>query len=259
LIVGLPYLVGPDIYSRIFCARDDRVARRAALVAAAMVIPLSFMLAVFGLLARCRFPEIAPEAVLPQSLLGIPAGVRAVILAGFLGTIMSSADTCLISAGTILSLNVINPFFPTSQERQLKITRAALLGVGVASWLIAGEKQGIIHSLLLGYTVFVGGIVFPTLAVFVSRYVRVTSTGAFWAVVLGGGTAVLGKINGGVAMTAIFGTQGVAMLQRGLGREALSIFPIIVCLVVLLLGARPARGIPTPGHAPEPPVHRRLQ
>jgi len=33
LIVGLPYLVGPDIYSRVLCAKDNRVARRSALVA----------------------------------------------------------------------------------------------------------------------------------------------------------------------------------------------------------------------------------
>lgn len=255
LIVGLPYLVGPDIYSRIFCARDDRVARRAALAAAAVVIPLSFMLAAFGLLARCRFPQIAPEAVLPQSVSGIPAGVRAVILVGFLGTIMSSADTCLVSAATILSLNVISAFLPTSQDRQLKMTKAALLVVGAVSWLIAGEKQGIIGSLLLGYTVFVGGIVFPTLAVFVSR-IRVTSTGAFLAVVLGGGAAVLGKIKAGAAMTAILGARGVALLEKALGPEALSIFPIILCLGVLAVGMRWAPGPdpqPRPGATGPPP------
>ncbi|MEJ2725222.1 MAG: hypothetical protein P8175_11390, partial [Deltaproteobacteria bacterium] len=68
LIVGLPYLVGPDIYSRVLCARDHDVARRAALKSALIVIPLSFLLAFFGMLARGKFPAIAPEAALPETL-----------------------------------------------------------------------------------------------------------------------------------------------------------------------------------------------
>ena len=45
IIVGLPYLVGPDIYSRILCTRSQGVAKKSALVAAGAVIPLSFLLA----------------------------------------------------------------------------------------------------------------------------------------------------------------------------------------------------------------------
>ncbi|MEA2014122.1 MAG: sodium:solute symporter family protein, partial [Thermodesulfobacteriota bacterium] len=37
--VGATYLVGPDIYSRIFCSKDSRVARRSLVLAAAVMIP----------------------------------------------------------------------------------------------------------------------------------------------------------------------------------------------------------------------------
>ncbi len=236
LIVGLPYLVGPDIYSRVLCARDDGVAGRSALMAACAVIPLSFLLAFFGVLIRARFPGLTPESALPETLnVILPVGLKALVVAGFLGTIMSSADTCLVSASTILSLNVIGPFRRSSEGERLKLTKAALIVVGLVAWLIASQQQGIISSLLLGYTVFVGGIVFPTLAAFCPKRFKVTPSGAFWAVVVGGSAAMLGKINGGAPMKALLAGAGEALLQLVLGPKYLSILPIVLCVVVLVV------------------------
>lgn len=235
LVVGLPYLVGPDIYSRILCARDDRVARRSALFAAFTVIPLSLLLAFSGVLARTKFAGIPAENALPQTIsVLIPPGLRGLIVAGFLGAIMSSADTCLISASTILSLNVIGPFRKRSKEQDLRITRGALLAVGGTAWLIAGQQQGIISSLLLAYTVFVGGVVLPTLAAVYRERLSVTSTGAFWAIVAGGTAAILGKIHGGVFLKALFTKGGDVLLRQLLGPQYLSILPILVSLVVIV-------------------------
>jgi SSS family solute:Na+ symporter len=242
LIVGLPFLVGPDIYSRVLCARDNRVARKSALLAAVLVIPLAFLLAFFGLLACARFPGIAPEAALPETLGRlIPVGLKGFIVAGFLGAIMSSADTCLISAATILSLNVMGPFWRLSRGEQLKLTRAAVLAIGLAAWLIAGRQQGIIASLLLGYTVFVGGVVLPTLATFCHHWLKITSSGALWAIVVGGGTAILGKIHGGAPMKAILTKSGAALIRLLIGPQYLSILPIILCLVVMVGVSRMTR------------------
>ena len=235
LIVGLPYLVGPDIYSRILCAKDQQVARRSALLAATIVIPLSFLLAVLGLLARAHFPDIPAEAALPKTLtILIPPGLRGLIVAGFLGAIMSSADTCLISASTILTLNVVRPFYKSVQQRQLQITRAIVVLLGVAAWFIAGRQQGIISALLLGYKVFVGGVVVPTLATFFQKRLRLTSAGALWAIVMGGGTAILGNIHGGAPLKILLTPHGQAFLKQALGPHYLSILPLILSLLIVI-------------------------
>jgi Na+/proline symporter len=155
-------------------------------------------------------------------------------VAGFLGAIMSSADTCLISASTILSLNVVGSLRKGSQEHQLKVTRGALLAVGGAAWLVASMQQGIISSLLLGYTVFVGGVVLPTLASFYREKLKITSSGALWAIVIGGGAAILGKVHGGSLMKSFITSGGVDLLRHLLGPQYLSILPIILSLVVML-------------------------
>jgi SSS family solute:Na+ symporter len=235
LIVGLPYVVGPDIYSRVLCARNNQVARSSALLAAVFVIPLSFLLALFGVLARAQFPGIPGEMALPQTLRALmPSGLQGLIVAGFLGAIMSSADTCLISASTIFSLNVVGPLRKASKKQHLRVTRGALLAVGGTAWFIAGSQQGIISSLLLGYTVFVGGVVLPTLATFYQQRLGITSSGALCAIVVGGTTAILGKIHGGALMKAVLTSGGEALLQHLLGPQYLSILPIVLSLVVMV-------------------------
>jgi len=113
--------------------------------------------------------------------------------------------------------------------------------IGVAAWLIASRQQEIISSLLLGYTVFVGGVVLPTLATFYQGRLKITSSGALWAIVVGGGTAILGKIHGGAPMKAIFTRNGEAFLHLVLGPQYLSILPIVLSLVVMVGVSRMTR------------------
>ncbi len=245
LIVGLPYLVGPDIYSRVLCAENGSTARNAALLAAVAVIPLSVLLALLGLMIHAHIPGLAPESALPRVVMDLaPVGLKGLIVIGVLGAIMSSADTTLISASTILSLNVATPLAARcrprepglSQDGQLRLTRSFVVIVGVTAWLIAASQGGIISSLLLAYTVFVGGIVLPTLASFWRDRLAIGPTTAMWAVIVGGGTAVLAGVRGGAGLRWLLGARGSQLLETVLGPEYASLLPILLSLVVLLFG-----------------------
>ena len=250
LIVGLPYLVGPDIYSRVLCAEDERAARNASLLAAVAVIPLSILLAFLGLMIHAYVPGLAPETALPTVVMDLaPVGLKGLIVVGVLGAIMSSADTTLISASTILSLNVASPIADRwrhpeaglSRDEELRLTRGFVVVVGAAAWIIAAAQGGIISSLLLAYTVFVGGVVLPTLASFWRIRLGITSNTAMWAVIIGGGTAALAGIRGGAALRWIVGEGGSERLETVLGPEYASLLPVLLSLVVLLVGRLGAR------------------
>jgi SSS family solute:Na+ symporter len=229
-------LAGPDIYSRVLFARDKVAARKAALAAAVAVVPISFLLAVLGMLIRARFPEIAAETALPTAVGKlVPSGLAGLVVAGFLAAVMSSADTTLISASTILSLNVFGAGRGLSRERQLRLTRFALVGVGGAAWAIAGFERGIISALLMGYTVFVGGVVFPTLACFLRGRARVTPRVAMVAVIVGGTTAVLGAVGDGSVLAAMLG-NGDGLLSGLLGPRYPALLPVLLSLGILVLG-----------------------
>jgi len=239
LIVGLPYLVGPDIYSRVLCARSTAVARRAAVLTAFIIIPPAFLLVLFGILARGAFPGIPAESALPEVIRSfVPSGLRGLITVGFLGAIMSSADTCLISAATIVTHNVLKPLGRFTDTSLLTCSKALVLVFGGIAWLVADFQRGIISSLLLGYTIFVGGVVFPTLAVFYRDRLGITSTGALAAVIIGGGAAIVGKVSDGIIARSLLGQGGMDAIQTVLGPQGLSILPIILSLLTLLLVSR---------------------
>jgi len=99
---------------------------------------------------------------------------------------------------------------------------------------MASQKQGIISSLLLGYTIFVGGVVFPTLGGFFRDPLKITSSGALWAVVIGGGTAVLGKVQGGIVLKAVMTQPGQVFFEKALGPQYLSLLPIFLSVLVMV-------------------------
>lgn len=239
LIVGLPFLVGPDLYSRVLCAKDAAVAKRSIFVTSAAIVPIAFALVVLGVLIRVRFPDVTPDGALPAAINQLfPMGLKGLIVAAFLATLMSSADTTLVTASTILSLNVVSPLGSPSKAQQLRYTKICLVVVGLAAWLIAGFQQGIIPALLLGYTIYVGGVVVPTVLSFFRERLGITAVGAMWAVLVGGGTAILGEIRGGELLRTLVGDSGGTLLHNILGPRYPSILPLALSLIVIFLVSR---------------------
>jgi hypothetical protein len=78
LFVGAAYLVGPDMYSRILCARTPPpVARRSLIATAAVLIPAAFA-SPHGDGARVLLPGIPPESAFPALVMKVvPPGLNA--------------------------------------------------------------------------------------------------------------------------------------------------------------------------------------
>lgn len=199
LLVGVTYLVGPDIYSRLFCARNAHSARRAVKLTALLLVPLAFAVAAVGLAACVQFPGLAAERAFPTVVTQLLPHWAAVLVVGaLLAALMSSADTCLVTAGVILGLDLVGARLRKewSPRHELAVCRSAVLLVGVVSLVVALRLQNVIASLLLGYTLYAGGLVVPTLAGFWHRRLNVNTAGAIAAAVVGGTIGLAAKIGG---------------------------------------------------------------
>ena len=106
--------------------------------------------------------------------------------------------------------------------------------LGATAWFIAGRQKGIISSLLLGYAVFVGGVVCPTLASFVKDRLGITPQGALWAVIVGGSTAIMGKVQDGWVLKMLLTSHGRHWLQMILGPQYPSLLPIVLSVLILV-------------------------
>lgn len=197
--VGSTYVVGPDIYSRLFCARDKKIAKGATMTVALALIPFAVSITMVGMSARVLFPGISPEASFPTMIDHLfPIGVSGLVIAALLSAVMSSADTCLLTTSTILSVDIVRAFLrPAISERSLLLlSRFLIVLMGIFSLFLALRLKAVIPSLLLGYTVYTSGLVFPVLLGFYRDRLGLRREGAILAMLAGGGLALIGKLMG---------------------------------------------------------------
>jgi SSS family solute:Na+ symporter len=197
LLVGLTYVVGPDMYSRMFCARDGRVARSSALWTALLIIPFALAITVIGMGASALYPQITPDQAFPMVITEmLPPLLGGLVLAALLCAFMSSADTTLLSASTILTVDIVARCWPALHQRKtLSLTRYGVVLLGAISLLVALFIHGdIYNAIFFAFSIFTAGVILPVIAGFYKNRLKVTSLGALVAVIGGGGTALISKL-----------------------------------------------------------------
>jgi SSS family solute:Na+ symporter len=196
ILVGATYVVGPDMYSRLFCAREAKTAQRSAILSAFLFVPLAFAVVLTGMGARVLYPEIAAEQAFPQVISSVLSpGLSGILFAALVAALMSSADTCLLSQSVIVTQDIVKRVYPMLDERKtVLLTRVSLVGLGLAALGLALALKGVISSLLFAYTIFTCGLVVPVIAGFYRERLKVTSRGALVALVGGGAIGLVGQI-----------------------------------------------------------------
>lgn len=187
LTYSITFVVGPDIYSRIFCARNEKVAQRSVIIVAVLLIPVAFILTYLGVMAGVQTTEgngfvIPGSSFLPPWALGLMA-------AALLSAVMSSADTTLLNSSMILS-----ELFTGDLDKPggIRLTRIFIVIMGVFSLIIALKVTSILNALLLSLTFFSGAFIIPVIAGLADWPIR--RGNVIYAIVIGGTLALTGKI-----------------------------------------------------------------
>jgi SSS family solute:Na+ symporter len=185
VIMFFPHLVGPDIYSKLLSAKDLKTARRGALFAGVFKLVFAIAIGLLSLAAIVLFPglENAAEA-LPKAILELSPVLAGVVLAAFVSVMLSSADSVLLSSGTILSVDVL-------RKESISKTRVGIVCFGVLALLLSLYLQNIIDTLRLAYTIFTAGLTLPIIFGFSQKKTKVTSLGALVSLVAGGSIALV--------------------------------------------------------------------
>jgi SSS family solute:Na+ symporter len=163
--VGLSYWFGPDMYSRVFIARDIGSARRGLLLASALIVAISLLIVFIGILAKnivsIPKPDLTIQTLVNQFFSGSLADF---VLVALLSIPLSGADIILITTGTLLGRDVIGhglrllKHTPSEAAQVWMIRGCMLLAAVLATWF-ALRLKAIIPSLLIAYKVFSIGIV----------------------------------------------------------------------------------------------------
>lgn len=192
LTYSTTFVVGPDIYSRIFCAENEHIARKSVLISAIVLIPFSLCITFLGVFAAYKFPELYQQkgsALIPVMISTLPEWGVGLLIAALLSAVMSSASTALLTSATIIS----DPISKGLEHRNsMRNTKNIMLIIGLLSILLSLRVQSIIQSLLIALTIFSGAFIVPTAAgLFGFRTNKFRSS---TAMITGGVIALTGKI-----------------------------------------------------------------
>lgn len=181
---SVTFVVGPDIYSRIFCARNEKTASKSVLIVAIILLPVSFGLTYLGV-----FSHNSGEGIVTFAQHLLPGWAYGLFLAALLSAVMSSADTTLLTSSIILSELITGNL---DRKDSLVLTRYLIVVIGAVSLLIALYVTSIIQALLLALTFFSGAFVIPTLAGLLQ--LKVNRKKVAFAMMSGGIIALSGKM-----------------------------------------------------------------
>jgi solute:Na+ symporter, SSS family len=200
-LIGLPVLgfyywtMNQYVAQRLLGARDVETATRGALLAAFLKLLPLFLMVLPGALAATLFSDLErADTVFPRLIAEYaPVGLSGLILAGLMAAIMSSVDSALNSASTLISVDFVRARRPTISPVALarvgRITTLTLMALAAIWAPMIDRFPGLFDYLQQGFAY----VTPPLVAVFLLGrfWPGLTASAALRAVISGHGVSAV--------------------------------------------------------------------
>ena len=215
-IIGGSYVVCPMLFGRVLSARSAACAVRGTWLAALGLALAAALVVAVGLTCRGVVDPLGdPESVLTTALLAhTPPWLGTLVLLGVFSAVVSSADSCCLTAATVLSHDLL-------RSQSLRCCRLCLAATCLGGVALALSGRGILQLLLMANDVYVCGVVLP---VFVSLVLH------RWCV-----------FRQGMLLAAMLVGGALGLAAAASGDSAWSFAGLVAGLLLSLLAARPRK------------------
>lgn len=209
LIMGGSYLVCPMLFGRILSARDTQSAVRGCWFAVAGLFASAAAIVAVGVLCRGLVPDtVAPDDVLSTAMTLMPSWAGMLLLVALLSAVLSSADSCLVTASTVLCNDLLG-------ARNVRLCRAVTLLFGAGGLVLSTRGHGILDLLLMANDIYVCGVAVPVFAAMLMRRGAVRRSFALAAMAAGGAGGLACAICGQDAFAYAGMAASVALMLAG--------------------------------------------
>jgi len=167
VIFGVADLASQSLMQRVFAADSDRTAQNAFYLAGAGHLFLGLIPVILGIIAVVTMPGLDdPETVLPSLAVEHLHPIAIAIFVGaILAAIMSSADSALLAAASLVGINLAKILkHDISSDQRLSVTRIAIPVCGIIAIYVALEVQVILELMLDATSFLLVGVVGPYIA-----------------------------------------------------------------------------------------------
>lgn len=151
VIFGLGDVTAQTLLQRAFSAKNEQVAQNSFYLAGFGYLSLGMIPVTLGIIASVTMPGLTdPETVIPElAIAHLHPVLIAIFVGALLAAIMSSADSALLAAASVFSINILPLFKPEASDRlKLIATRVAIPLFGSIAVYVALEVQ-VVYDLIL--------------------------------------------------------------------------------------------------------------
>ncbi len=227
---------------RALAARSLAEGRKGALFGGLLKLPNVFLMILPGMIAIVLLPGMEnPDQVFPTLAAKLlPAGLRGLILTALIAAIMSSLDSALNAAASLLTMDFIRPLRPDISGRRLLGVGRALTAVLILVAAFYAPLIAQFGSLFQYFQATLSYIVPPIVAVYLGGlfWRRLSGGGAFWAILCGltlGIALFLSK-----EVTDIWSSAGLPPVHFTYMAVLMFVFTFLVMTLVSLAGVPPS-------------------
>ncbi len=186
-IVGGTYFLGPDIISRNIVSKNGKIAKRAAFYSGVGLFVFAIIITFIGIWAKVNIPDlngINPLIYILDKYVPLP--VEILLCLALISTLVSSSDTCLINAATIMEYDILG-------RKKVWEIRVIVVVLGVCALVMAIFNKDIIGLLTGAYSIYSPAVVCPLFtAIWFYGKKSINKNLWYMAVILGG---IMGMAN----------------------------------------------------------------
>ncbi|EFV12987.1 sodium:solute symporter [Segniliparus rugosus] len=197
-------LVSQDLWQRAATARSASVARWAGAVSGLYCVAYGVAVALIGAAGALLRPELRPGQVYAELAVSLlPPVLGALVLAGAMAAMMSTASGSILAAATVARRDVVpllaallgrsephreKPGEDEPGRSEVRLDRAYVLAFGLANVFVACFIDNVLAALSVGYAIVVSALIVPVFGGFL--WSRATGAGALAAMGAGSAGAV---------------------------------------------------------------------
>ncbi len=190
ILLGFYYwTINQFVVQRTLGADSLKEGQIGALFAGFLKIPNLFLMILPGLIALKLYPDLStPDLAFPTLAFELmPIGLRGLIMAALIAAIMSSLDSALNSAGTLVTLDFIKPLKPDMDDGTYVKIGKVVTGICMVIGAIYAPLIAGFESLFSYFQSSLSYIVPPIVVVYISGLFIswLNGNGAFWTIIFG--------------------------------------------------------------------------
>ncbi|WP_010629577.1 sodium/solute symporter [Halomonas sp. KM-1] len=188
------------VMQKVLSAKSIDHGRWGVLMAGFLQLPLLFLLILPGTMGRALYPDLSDSDLIWPMLAFdfLPIGIRGLVLAALVAALMSTLDSVLNGASSLVVNDFVKTHGKQRSEKQILLISRSMVGVFMVAAGLWAPVILTFDGIVEYFQSFLGYVTMPVVVIFLGGlfWYRATATAAFWTLVIAAPIGLAGFLAG---------------------------------------------------------------